>query len=642
MASFASSSDSDYGYDLTLSDEEQLIAVVDSLSPPRTRPPPPSTLRKAPYPAPAPAPRNPTRPHRPAPSVADSTASLENYLQNAIAAHETAARISESDLDLDPAELDSDGPAYSHGSGSDTGIPPPPPKPAPAKKRHLAPSVASRDSNLSAFVAQTKAKHAPRMLTEQRRPRDIQYPDLSRALSDAQKSSTDSRSRSENDSSSTTNSSNGRPPLLRFRTFPMKPLSVSDLTAGSWCELQHFYTLTRRDGKKTRTAAMKAGTAVHERLEREVYTTVAVEVRKREDNFGLKLWNIIQGLRTLRDTGIARELEVWGMVDGNVVNGIIDGLSYDNPDPELEEDVISSRGSQTSQSSQHQLSLGNKTIFVTDVKTRASKTPPSQAQVRAAIIQLFLYHRFLSQMASGRLDYLEVFKRYGLNPDETFSDVFMARIAALHEEVFSDVDSGATDITETTSDWYSTVSTPSKLGARDDLPRDDQNDVTFMKYRTLRSLLPLLKFEIQLTFPRGAATLGQIVAVEYRYRARTAADDVYQPLGLDETSDKDKAGTVICTNSFYFEPDTLDAYLADNLQFWRGEREPRGVPLEEGFKCRLCEFVGECEWRMNLEQEAYRRAKLENAEREKEAVRQRGNKRYAPAAASGGGKNIQW
>jgi len=420
----------------------------------------------------------------------------------------------------------------------------------------------------------------------------------------------------------------------------MKPLSVSDLTAGSWCELQHFYTLTLRDGKKTRTAAMKAGTDVHERLEREVCKKVVVEVSKREDTFGLKLWNIIQGLQTLRDTGIARELEVWGMVDGNVVNGIIDGLSYDNPDPELEEDVISNRGSQASQSSQHQLSLGNKTIFVTDVKTRASKTPPSQAQVRAAIIQLFLYHRFLSQMASGRLDYLAVFERYGLDPDETFSDGFMAQIATLHDEVFSDIDSGATDITETTSDWYSTVSTASKLA---DMP-NDQNDVTFMKYRTLRSLLPLLKFEIQLTFPRGAATLGQIVAVEYRYRARPPADEIHQPLGLDETPDKNNAGTVICTNSFYFEPDTLDAYLADNMQFWRGEREPRGVPLDEGFKCRFCEFVGECEWRMNLEQEAYRRAKLENAEREREAAKQRG-KRYAPAPAAssdGGTKDIQW
>lgn len=415
---------------------------------------------------------------------------------------------------------------------------------------------------------------------------------MTRALSDAQKSSSYAPSRSE---AGTSSSSEFRSPLVRFRTSPMKPLSVSDLTAGSWCELQHFYTLTRLRGKKTRTTAMKAGTEIHEKLEREKFTTVAVEISKREDNFGLKIWNIIQGLRTLRDTGLTRELEVWGMVDGNVVNGIIDGLSYDNPDPEFEEDVISSRGSQASQSSQHQLSLGNKTVFLTDVKTRATRAPPSQPQVRVAVVQLFLYHRFLSQMAAGRLDYLKVFQRYGLNPDETFSDAFMAQIADLHEEVLSDIDSGATDITDTTADFVSAVSSPSQLG-------DRHENVTFMKYRTLRSLLPLLKFELQLTFPRGAATLGQVVAVEYRFRAR--GDD-----------DQD-AGQVICTNSFYFEPETLDAYLDDNMQFWRGEREPRGVPLEEGFKCRYCEFVDNCEWRTNLEQEAHRKAKLENAERD--------------------------
>lgn len=90
----------------------------------------------------------------------------------------------------------------------------------------------------------------------------------------------------------------------------MKTLSVTDLTAGTWCELQHFYTLTRLPGgKKTRTAAMKRGTRLHEKLEREVFRTVQVEVTKREDNSGLKLWNMIQGLRVLRDQGATREFE---------------------------------------------------------------------------------------------------------------------------------------------------------------------------------------------------------------------------------------------------------------------------------------------------------------------------------------------
>lgn len=360
---------------------------------------------------------------------------------------------------------------------------------------------------------------------------------------------------------------------------------------------------------------MKRGSDVHAKLEKEVYTTVEVEISKKVDVFGLKIWNIIQGLRILRDTGITRELEVWGVVDGNVVNGIIDGLSYKNPDPELEEDVISSRGGSQSPPNSQQPKLvseffptgtpAEKIVYITDVKTRATMTPPPKPQVRGTIIQLFLYHRFLSEMASDKLDYISTFERYGLNPDEPFSDVFMAQIGALRDEIFGssedDPDTSETGSTE----FLSAVSSSSKLRA--DLDDNTQDGPETLKYRTLRALIPLLKFEIQLTFPKGASSIGQIVAVEYRYRQRVRAD-------LDEDNDNDnddtrRIGSVICTNTHFVEPEILDLYLKDDLQWWRGEREPRGVPLDEAFKCRSCEFVNTCEWRDNLDQEALRKAK---------------------------------
>ncbi|KAK5654505.1 hypothetical protein OQA88_7134 [Cercophora sp. LCS_1] len=587
MASFVSGSDSDsdYGYDLTLEEEQELIALIDRISPPTLAPS--STPALAPAPTPAPAPVPVTRRRAPssvsAISSRSAVSSLDSYLKEAVAVHEVVENIDENDLNFDITELKPET-AYNHGSGSDVGVAGARGEPTPVQ-RHFAPSVASDNRSLRSYVSRTKPRAVSSLLADSH----VLYPDLSRALSDARKSG----SASSASEVSGVSADDSLPPIIRWRSSPNRPLSVSDLTAGSWCELQHYFTLSKRGGKKTRTPAMKAGTTIHERLESEVYETVQIDISKREDTFGLRLWNIIEGLRALRDTGLTRELEVWGIVDGKVVNGIVDGLSYENPDPELEEDVISSRGSQSSQSSQHQLSLGNKTIFVTDVKTRASKTPPSQAQVRAAIIQLFLYHRFISAMASDRLDYIKVFERYGVNPDETFSDRFMAQIASLHEEVFSDADSDTT--TESTADYVTAVSSPSQIGDRYD-------DVAFMKYRTLRSLLPLLRFEMQLTFPRGAATLGQIVAVEYRLRAKTPEDP--------------ENGGIICTNSFYVEQDKLDIYLEDNMQWWRGEREARGVALEEGFKCRFCEFVDDCEWRMALEREAHRKAKLESAERE--------------------------
>ncbi|KAK0715280.1 exonuclease V [Lasiosphaeris hirsuta] len=597
MASFVSDSDSDsYGYDLTASDEEHLFTLIDSISSPDARTPAP-TLAPTHAPTSGSAPTRALAPtHSPhAANGTERTASLDSYLNAVIAVNETLESITEDDLSFDLSEIEPEATettettgSHSHGSGSGSGTGVAVARDyAPLAKRRYSPSVPSDSASVASFVSQTKSSSTLRLLPSQ----DVRYPDLSRALSDVKKAC---ESSAQSEQSAEALAEEGQSPLLRFRTFPMKPFSVSDLTAGAWCELQYYYTLTILDGKRTQTSAMKAGTKIHEKLEREVFTTpVEIDVVKREDAHGLKVWNIIQGLRMLRDTGLTREFEVWGLVDGNVVNGIIDGLSYDNPDPELEEDVISTRDSQDhSQSSQQQILLGNKAIFITDVKTRASKYPPSQAQVRGTIIQLFLYHRFLSDMASGRLNYAQVFERYGLNMDETFSDDFMAQMSALHEEIFSDGESAVTETTDSASDFYSAVSTSSQLDAKFD-------DVSSMRYRTLRQLLSLLKFEIHLTFPRGSNSIGHIVSVEYRYRARSKDDEV--------------DGSVICTNTFYVEPETLDDYLDDYMRWWRGEREPRGVPLDEAFKCQHCEFADRCEWRSNLDNEAVRKAKLESA-----------------------------
>ena len=61
---------------------------------------------------------------------------------------------------------------------------------------------------------------------------------------------------------------------------------------------------------------MKKGSTIHKTLEDEVHTTVPVEITTKEDAMALRIWNIIQGLRSLREFGITRELEIWGLVRG--------------------------------------------------------------------------------------------------------------------------------------------------------------------------------------------------------------------------------------------------------------------------------------------------------------------------------------
>lgn len=327
---------------------------------------------------------------------------------------------------------------------------------------------------------------------------------------------------------------------------------------------------------------MKEGSKLHQKLEDEVHTTVQVEIATKEDAFGLKVWNIIQGLRTLRDTGLTRELEVWGLVDGNVVNGLIDFLSYQNPSPDFEEEWLSSQGSQTGAEDKSQHKITNffpsnrpeqpqaktlRKVYLTDVKTRGSKTLPKGAALRPTKVQLYLYHRFLSDMASDKVNFLQVFRRYGLDVDSPFSDAFLAQISELHDDVFHDSSSVLSSATARSQD-------------------SDTHDL--LKYRTLQELVPLLRDELRLTFPAGGDSLGSVVTVEYRLRGQE--------------------GERIGTNIVAVDLQVLDQYLYDYMQWWRGERAAKGVEIEEAYKCSYCEFAEICSWREEIDKENLRRA----------------------------------
>lgn len=374
-----------------------------------------------------------------------------------------------------------------------------------------------------------------------------------------------------------------RSPLERFRTAPKKALSVTDLISPSWCELQYWYTLTKH-GRTRRTPAMRQGSAVHKTLEDQVYQTVAVDIQSKEDAWGLRIWNIIQGLKTLRETGMTRELEVWGVVDGLVVNGIIDELSYICPDRELEEEVtamtahgktskvipqadqptitdfLESAGGQNFKDGvvRSLRSLIEKTskIYLTDVKTRGAKSIPKGASFRPTLMQLMLYHRLLSDLATDKVNTSVLFNRYGLDDSASFSDEFIAQIGGLNE-VFYDA--------------------PSDPADGQDLPVSSQDSIELLLgHNSIRQLWSLMIQEFQRTMPAGIDSIGKVLKAEYR----------------DQVD-----GSILGIKTFLYDADVMQTYLDDELSWWKGEREAQGVCIEEAYKCRICEFAEECTWR---------------------------------------------
>lgn len=330
---------------------------------------------------------------------------------------------------------------------------------------------------------------------------------------------------------------------------------------------------------------MKQGSVVHKVLEEQVHQTVSVDVQTKEDHWALKFWNVIQGLRTLRATGMTRELDVWGVLDGVLVQGVIDELSYTCADPELEAKLVAAKvdtqpekrlpPDQTQISNYFTAGVAPADdtsstpapiVYLTDVKTRVRSSLPKGASLRPTHMQLMLYRRLLASLADNVTDPALLFSRHTLRPTHAFSDSLVAELGNL-------------DLNLTQSATQTTLA-----------PVESTADVLseLLAHNSLASLWTLVQREFRLTFPRGGRSIGTVLRAEYR-----AQHD----------------GAVLGARSFAHDERQLDAYLSDGLRWWRGERTPRGVEIEEAFKCASCEFADGCTWRLGRVDEATERAR---------------------------------
>lgn len=342
---------------------------------------------------------------------------------------------------------------------------------------------------------------------------------------------------------------------------------------------------------------MQTGSRIHQALEDQVHTTVPVETVSKVDRFGLKIWNSIQGLRCLRKTGLTRELEIWGTVEGQVINGVIDELSFACPDADMEEKFELSRAQQSggtlplgqlsierafgkakgskmdSPDIPESVWLGDmereRRVYITDVKTRGGQSLPKDASLRPTRMQLMLYRKLLESLSLNMVDAETIFARYGLAPLESFSESFIR-------------DGG-------------------RLGDADDSIFDPENPYTMLQanelnsHSNLSSLWSLMISEYQQTIPN----ISEILRAEFRYA---------------------KTGEVIGNKLIIYSADTIDAYTKSELEWWKGAREAKGVEIEEAFKCRTCDFAEECTWRKTKIEEATEKSRLRKVARGRSAV----------------------
>jgi len=389
-------------------------------------------------------------------------------------------------------------------------------------------------------------------------------------------------------------------------------MSVTDLVSPAWCELQYWYSLTKY-GRVKRTPAMKQGSSVHKVLEEQVHKAVPVDVVTKEDMFGLRIWNIIQGLRTLRATGMTREMEVWAEVEGQIVNGVIDELKFAIIDEDGEDGGKGKRGKgskkekalPTDQKTLQQFFSSPKDastadvsiseplqpsdrakLYLTDVKTRGSKTVPSgEVSLRPTYMQLMLYHKMLSLLASNSVPAARVFARYNIQSEDTFSDTFLAQISGLDYGPQDDEQASPSDTSTTPHDQQQKPDPIDEL-----LAHNTPSKLWTLMIRTFAHTIPITPTQ---------SSISPTLRAEFRTPG---------------------TGAVLGSRTFEVDDARRDAYVRDEMAWWKGERRTRGVDVEEAFKCRMCEFAEACEWRVEKVEAGLARARAGVEERRRSEV----------------------
>ncbi|XP_041052831.1 exonuclease V isoform X1 [Carcharodon carcharias] len=295
----------------------------------------------------------------------------------------------------------------------------------------------------------------------------------------------------------------GRIPLERFGR---KHLSVTDLSRQAWCEQQVVYGMELPHIQQLRdeVPVVKAGSCLHLARELEVQDIVPINVESREDNWAVKMLNLLSMIQFLQAGERVRELPVFGELEGIFVVGVVDELCY-NSKGELE---------------------------LRELKTRGQRTYPSAAQKKSHHLQVSIYKLLFEAMIKGQLNKDTITHHLHLRTDQPLGSEIR-----VHAQ---------------------------KVG---------------FTINTFGDLLDLMLLNLTYTEIPSIDTMK----IEYCYQADASV------IGTEEVS---------------FEEEWVKSELKHYSSFWKGQREAKGVDIEEAWKCRSCDFADICEWRRSKAEEA--------------------------------------
>jgi CRISPR/Cas system-associated exonuclease Cas4 (RecB family) len=174
---------------------------------------------------------------------------------------------------------------------------------------------------------------------------------------------------------------------------------VTDIANQFWCERQ--MELNYLFGKKE-TYAMRKGSQMHEELQEEIYIPLIVEPVTYEDYMYKTGYENYMSLRTLRTTGLCRELRLYGSLNGYRISGKID-----------------------------ELKMVDGKVVVKEVKTVDQNTKElNSVKTKPHSIQVMLYRKLLDDLKTKKYTGMNFEASYKISKMK-ISDTFQREILAL-------------------------------------------------------------------------------------------------------------------------------------------------------------------------------------------------------------------
>lgn len=258
-------------------------------------------------------------------------------------------------------------------------------------------------------------------------------------------------------------------------------------------------------------------------------------------------------------------------------------------------------------------------IYMTDVKTKANGSAPTvkSTSFRPTLLQLQLYYHMLNRLiTSDDVTIYALAERYDFDPERPFTEAFISEVGGLNDEFF-DVESSqelGLDDPFNASDSAARRSSDSMSDFRP--PKASQDSTSILTtHGTLARLWDYMKDQLRLTFIHqfspGSTPVSPSIPShtqpEMLKEYPTLLSPVLTARYVSSAQTDDLQPRHIGSRSFFYDTDTMSSYISEQMEWWRGQRDPRGVNVSEAWKCRYCEFSDECTWRQERAVEYARR-----------------------------------